>query len=43
MTLDLSKVEAPFVNVKLRMFKKNDWWKNGWYFEGIVLEPIVDE
>ena len=27
--------------MKLEIFKKNDWWKSGWYFEGLVLEPVT--
>ena len=27
-------------SVVISIFKKNDWWKSGWYFEGMVLEPV---
>ena len=39
-TIDLTKRQG-LVEVKLEIFKKNDWWKSGWYFEGLVLEPVT--
>ena len=38
-TIDL-KGRQGTVDVRLEIFKKNDWWKSGWYFEGLVLEPV---
>ena len=33
--------------LRVRFFKKTDWWKSGWYFEGVLLKPVrnnmVDE
>ena len=37
-TVDLTGSKG-LASVRLEIFRKQDWWKSGWYFEGMVLEP----
>ena len=41
-TIDLADFGEEPLTVRLRMFKIDDSWKSGWYFEGVVLEPSTN-
>ena len=44
-TIDFRYIKLPpsEVSVRIRLFKNHDGWKSGWYFEGMLIEPVHNE